>query len=244
MLYAPTWRDDRTEMVDYVDLASFAGELGDDHVLLVRGHSRTLRYGQDLEADRLIDVTSYPSMADLLLLADVLVTDYSSAMFDFAGTGKPIVFFTPDLAHYSTDLRGFYFDLLAEAPGPVVARSRRPARRDPRRGCRGSRIRRPARRLARALHPARRRSAPGERVVQRDARGGLARVSPAGVQLSVRDVSTAVAGAADEAAMNPVPQLRCMIASTAMKRSRSASEPELRDRGDDQQQPGRASGPR
>ncbi len=120
VLYAPTWRDDRTEMVDYVDLASFAGELGPDRVLLVRGHSRTLRYGQDLEADRLIDVTSYPSMADLLLLADVFVTDYSSAMFDFAATGRPMVFFTPDLAHYSTDLRGFYFDLLAEAPGPVV----------------------------------------------------------------------------------------------------------------------------
>ena len=120
VLYAPTWRDDRTEMVDYVDLASFAGELGDDHVLLVRGHSRTLRYGQDLEADRLIDVTSYPNMADLLQVADVFVTDYSSAMFDVIGTDKPLVFFTPDLAHYSTDLRGFYFDLLAEAPGPVV----------------------------------------------------------------------------------------------------------------------------
>ncbi|MEO8094794.1 MAG: CDP-glycerol glycerophosphotransferase family protein, partial [Pseudolysinimonas sp.] len=120
VLYAPTWRDDRTEMVDYVDLTSFAAELGEDHVLLVRGHSRTLRYGQDLAGDRLIDVTSYPSMTELLLLADVLVTDYSSVMFDFAGTGKPIVFFTPDLAHYSTDLRGFYFDLLAEAPGAVV----------------------------------------------------------------------------------------------------------------------------
>jgi CDP-glycerol glycerophosphotransferase len=120
VLYAPTWRDDRTEMVDYLDLASFAGELGPDRVLLVRGHSRTLRYGQDLEADRLIDVTSYPSMADLLQLADVFVTDYSSAMFDFAATGRPMVFFTPDLSHYSTDLRGFYFDLLAEAPGPVV----------------------------------------------------------------------------------------------------------------------------
>ncbi|HEU0205134.1 MAG TPA: CDP-glycerol glycerophosphotransferase family protein [Pseudolysinimonas sp.] len=120
VLYAPTWRDDRTEMVDYVDLASFAGELGHDHVLLVRGHSRTLRYGQDLEADRLIDVTSYPNMADLLQVADVFVTDYSSAMFDVVGTDKPLVFFTPDLAHYSTDLRGFYFDLLAEAPGPVV----------------------------------------------------------------------------------------------------------------------------
>lgn len=120
ILYAPTWRDDRTEMVDYVDLASFAGELGPDRVLLVRGHSRTLRYGQDLAADRLIDVTSYPSMSDLLQLADVFVTDYSSAMFDFAATERPMVFFTPDLAHYSTDLRGFYFDLLAEAPGPVV----------------------------------------------------------------------------------------------------------------------------
>jgi CDP-glycerol glycerophosphotransferase (TagB/SpsB family) len=120
VLYAPTWRDDRTEMVDYVDLTSFVSELGDDHVLLVRGHSRTLRYGHDLEAAGLIDVTSYPNMADMLLIADVLVTDYSSVMFDFAATGRPMVFFTPDLAHYSEDLRGFYFDLLAEAPGPVV----------------------------------------------------------------------------------------------------------------------------
>jgi CDP-glycerol glycerophosphotransferase (TagB/SpsB family) len=121
VLYAPTWRDDRTEMVDYLDLARFADELGPDHVLLVRGHSRTLRYGQDLVGERLVDVTSYPSMSELLLVADVLVTDYSSSMFDFAATGKPMIFFTPDLAHYSEDLRGFYFDLLAEAPGPVVA---------------------------------------------------------------------------------------------------------------------------
>ena len=120
VLYAPTWRDDRTEMVDYLDLTSFASELDDDTVLLVRGHSRTLRYGRDLEAERLIDVTSYPNVADLLEVSDVLVTDYSSVMFDFSATGRPIIFFTPDLAHYSSDLRGFYFDLLAEAPGPVV----------------------------------------------------------------------------------------------------------------------------
>jgi CDP-glycerol glycerophosphotransferase len=120
VLYAPTWRDDRTEMVDYLDLTSFARELRPNHVLLVRGHSRTLRYGKDLEADGLIDVTSYPNVADLLEVADLLVTDYSSVMFDFSATGRPVVFFTPDLAHYSSDLRGFYFDLLAEAPGPVV----------------------------------------------------------------------------------------------------------------------------
>lgn len=121
VLYAPTWRDDRTEMVDFVDLAAFARDLDAGHVVLARGHSRTLAHGQDLEGAGLIDVTSYPDMADLLLVADVLVTDYSSVMFDFAGTGRPIVFFTPDLAHYSADLRGFYFDLLADAPGPVVS---------------------------------------------------------------------------------------------------------------------------
>ncbi|TPX03885.1 glycosyl/glycerophosphate transferase [Schumannella luteola] len=120
VLYAPTWRDDRTEIVDYLDLSSFAEQLPDDTVLLVRGHSRTLPYGRDLRGDRLIDVTTYPDVAELLLVADILVTDYSSVMFDFAATGRPIVYFTPDLAHYSEDLRGFYFDLLAEAPGPVV----------------------------------------------------------------------------------------------------------------------------
>jgi CDP-glycerol glycerophosphotransferase len=121
VLYAPTWRDDRTEMVDFVDLAAFAADLDRGHVVLARGHSRTLAHGQDLLGENLLDVTSYPDMADLLLVADVLVTDYSSVMFDYAGTGRPIVFFTPDLAHYSADLRGFYFDLLAEAPGPVVS---------------------------------------------------------------------------------------------------------------------------
>lgn len=120
VLYAPTWRDDRTEMVDYLDLERFAEALPPGDVLLVRGHSRTLPFGRDLEGARLLDVTGYPDMGDLLLVADVLVTDYSSVMFDFASTGRPIVFYTPDLRHYSEDLRGFYFDLLAEAPGPVV----------------------------------------------------------------------------------------------------------------------------
>ena len=68
----------------------------------------------------MLDVTSYPDISDLFLIADALITDYSSVMFDFSVTGKPIFFFTPDLAHYRDDLRGFYFDLLAGAPGPVL----------------------------------------------------------------------------------------------------------------------------
>jgi CDP-glycerol glycerophosphotransferase len=120
VLYTPTWREDRDEMVDLLDLAVFADRLPPDTVLLVRGHSRTLAFGQDLRADRLVDVTTYPDVADLMLVADVLVTDYSSVMFDFVTTDKPMVFYVPDLAHYGDVLRGFYFDLIAEAPGPVV----------------------------------------------------------------------------------------------------------------------------
>jgi CDP-glycerol glycerophosphotransferase (TagB/SpsB family) len=120
VLYAPTWRDDRNELVDDLDLVRFAAALPADHVVLVRGHSRTLGHGRDLRGERLTDVTSYPDVADLMLAADVLVTDYSSVMFDFAATGKPMVFFVPDLEHYGERLRGFYFDLLADAPGPVV----------------------------------------------------------------------------------------------------------------------------
>ncbi len=118
LLYAPTWRDDRSEMVDFLDLAELAAAA--DAVVLVRGHSRTLQPGVDAHGPRVIDVTSYPDVSQLLLAADALITDYSSVMFDFSVTGKPMYFFTPDIEHYRGELRGFYFDLAAHAPGPVV----------------------------------------------------------------------------------------------------------------------------
>ena len=71
-----------------------------------------------------IDVSDRAESAELYLAADMLVTDYSSAMFDFAVTGKPMVFFTYDLEHYRDDLRGFYFDLAEVAPGPLAAHQR------------------------------------------------------------------------------------------------------------------------
>ena len=68
----------------------------------------------------MIDVSRHGDPAELFLAADALVTDYSSVMFDFALTGKPMLFFLYDLARYRDELRGFYFDLVADAPGPVV----------------------------------------------------------------------------------------------------------------------------
>ncbi|WP_119697251.1 CDP-glycerol glycerophosphotransferase family protein [Microbacterium halotolerans] len=118
LLYAPTWRDDREEIVDFVDPERLAADRG--AVVLVRGHSRTLLPGHDVTAPRVIDVTAYSDTAELMLAADALITDYSSVMFDFSVTGKPMHFLVPDLEHYRGALRGFYFDLLKRAPGPVA----------------------------------------------------------------------------------------------------------------------------
>jgi CDP-glycerol glycerophosphotransferase len=121
LLYAPTWRDDRPDHVDHLDVAAFASQLGDGYVTLIRGHSRTLLPGEDVHAPNVLDVTGYPDVSELFLAADALITDYSSVMFDFTVTGKPVFFFTPDLDHYRQKLRGFYFDLIPVAPGPVVS---------------------------------------------------------------------------------------------------------------------------
>jgi CDP-glycerol glycerophosphotransferase len=80
-----------------------------------------------------MDVSVYPDISELFLICDVLVTDYSSSMFDFAVTGRPMVFFAYDLERYRDHVRGFYFDFDAEAPGPLLRTSREvvEALRDP-----------------------------------------------------------------------------------------------------------------
>jgi CDP-glycerol glycerophosphotransferase len=74
----------------------------------------------DIDRPGVFDVSFHPNVSDLYLAADVMITDYSSTMFDFAVTGKPLLFFTYDLAHYRDTLRGFYFDFHLSAPGPLL----------------------------------------------------------------------------------------------------------------------------
>jgi CDP-glycerol glycerophosphotransferase (TagB/SpsB family) len=122
-MYAPTWRPVAADGSDalLVDLPRLAGELGPEWTVLLRGHVRTLGRSDAVETAGVIDVGTYPQVSDLFLVADVLITDYSSMMFDYSVTGKPIVFFAPDIDQYTDDrVRGTYFDLEALAPGPVV----------------------------------------------------------------------------------------------------------------------------
>jgi CDP-glycerol glycerophosphotransferase len=127
VLYTPTWRDDLLDAhgaLDFsqqLDLDQFAERLGDDHVLLLRLHYKVTDRLGPLDRPGVLDVSYHPDINELYLAADVLVTDYSSTMFDFAVTGRPIVFFTYDLEDYRDRLRGFYFDFEEIAPGPLLA---------------------------------------------------------------------------------------------------------------------------
>ncbi|GAB2848284.1 hypothetical protein GCM10022221_54550 [Actinocorallia aurea] len=124
VLYAPTWRDDQfygqgRYKADWnIDLDVFGRELGDDHVLVARLHPNVVDGAPD--APFLRDASLYPDIAELYLAADVMVSDYSSVMFDFANLRRPMLFYTYDLSHYRDKLRGFYFDFESEAPGPLL----------------------------------------------------------------------------------------------------------------------------
>ncbi len=127
MLYAPTWRDNA-----YYDKQNykFATEMnfeqmfqafGKDSILLVKYHYMVQEkidwssyQGFIKEMDAKVDI------AELYLVSDLLITDYSSVMFDYSLLHRPMFFYTYDLDHYKNQLRGFYFDLMKEAPGPVV----------------------------------------------------------------------------------------------------------------------------
>ncbi|MEA2215444.1 MAG: hypothetical protein QOK19_1005 [Solirubrobacteraceae bacterium] len=117
VLYAPTHREYHDGYVPTLDLATVAEALGPDHVILSRAHYFYEHAGR---ADGQVrDVSAHPSVEDLMLAANVLVTDYSSIMFDYAVLDRPIVIHAPDWEVYRT-LRGTYFDLMEQAPGPVT----------------------------------------------------------------------------------------------------------------------------
>ena len=122
ILYGPTWRERPTDR-DFLRqmMRTWEAGLGPSDVLLVRAHNHDqvlARY--EGASEQVVNLSSHPDAQDLLAISDVLVTDYSSMFFDFAVTGRPIIFFPYDLAEYRDEVRGFYFDLEAEAPGPLA----------------------------------------------------------------------------------------------------------------------------
>lgn len=127
VLYAPTWRDDQFyEKGKYrfefqFDLERMKRQYGDDFVLVVRMHYLVAENFDFAAYDGfIIDASNYYDIADLYLISDVLITDYSSVFFDYAALNRPIIFYMYDLDDYRDRLRGFYFDIENDAPGLIV----------------------------------------------------------------------------------------------------------------------------
>ena len=129
ILYAPTWRESLRPSTGAAGCAAAHGpgpvgaldgpSLAEllDAVVLMRSHHMN-RAGC---VPGMIDVSGYPCVEELMLAADILVSDYSSIFFDFALTGKPAVVYAPDLASYRDVERGLYGDWPLGSGLPVAA---------------------------------------------------------------------------------------------------------------------------
>ena len=126
ILYAPTWRDDDSYDVGKVkfklklDLEKLEKAISDEYIVLVRNHYLITDSDVDDYKHFAVDVSHYDDIAELYLITDVLITDYSSVFFDFANLRRPMLFYMYDLERYEEELRGFYIDIYNEVPGPIL----------------------------------------------------------------------------------------------------------------------------
>ena len=124
VLYTPTFRDEKkyNNVFDYLDLKKFNEILGNDYVLALRLHPKIKDfYTENIESsEEYIDCSDYPSEQELMMISDILITDYSSIMIEFAVLDKPIMFFVYDLDNYLKTERGFYYDFEKTVPGKLV----------------------------------------------------------------------------------------------------------------------------
>lgn len=122
VLYAPTHREWLPPGQPVLDVEELGRRLGPDTMLLVRAHYFYVPASVADAPERrgsIVDVSAYPVVEDLYLAADVMITDYSSAMFDYAVLDRPVVIHAPDWPTYQ-QLRGVYFDLMEQPPGAVA----------------------------------------------------------------------------------------------------------------------------
>jgi CDP-glycerol glycerophosphotransferase len=109
---------DRFDMM--LDLEELRKALADEYVILVRPHYFVAdKYEMPEDGTFVFDGGRTGKIEDLFPITDILITDYSSVMFDFALTEKPMIFFAYDLEEYTGDTRGAYFDISTEAPGAL-----------------------------------------------------------------------------------------------------------------------------
>ncbi len=128
ILYAPTWRDSTNggrscELAPPINPMLWESELKDSYVILFRMHAYTNKLvGIDFNST-LRDFSEYPEINDLFKISDILISDYSASIVDYAILKRPIICFAYDYESYKND-RGLYLDLSREMPSGIIRHER------------------------------------------------------------------------------------------------------------------------
>ncbi|MYL47792.1 glycosyltransferase [Virgibacillus halodenitrificans] len=120
VLFAPTFRDWKTNSVESIlaDVKEISENTNDDSVILLRLHYLLAEKLKDFPMPSNVrDVSDYDDIQELFIVTDILITDYSSLMFDFSVLCRPIILYCYDWSEYAAK-RGVYFNLEKNAPGP------------------------------------------------------------------------------------------------------------------------------
>lgn len=127
ILYAPTWRDDEYydkgeyKFATEMDFDKMYEELKDEYTLIVKFHYLVKEnINWDKYNNFVIQCDADWDIQELYLISDIMITDYSSVMFDYALLKRPMIFYAYDLENYKNNLRDFYFDMVSEVPGPII----------------------------------------------------------------------------------------------------------------------------
>lgn len=120
ILYAPTWRESVDGGKTYtikpsIDFKKWKDRLGDKYIVLFRAHHLTTKVLNVKFDDFIFDVSNYESVNKLMIVSDVLITDYSAIAFDYSILCKPIFCFAYDYETYLTQ-RGTYFEIDEKYP--------------------------------------------------------------------------------------------------------------------------------
>ncbi len=121
ILYAPTFRDINLGSDTVLgDVEKMAEKLPNDYILGLRLHPYVARIAKRLHKENVCDLSDERSLSELIMASDLLITDYSSIIYEYCITKKPMIFYAYDLDDYINNGRGFYNNYTSNVPGPVI----------------------------------------------------------------------------------------------------------------------------
>ncbi|MCO4852875.1 bifunctional glycosyltransferase/CDP-glycerol:glycerophosphate glycerophosphotransferase [Bacillus vallismortis] len=122
ILYAPTFRGNASQRQRFnlkLDLDHLREHLNAEYTILLKLHPSTKETISDIDSYNFIFDMSHEDIDVLMIVSNLLVTDYSSVIFEYSILRRPIIFFAFDLEDYLSE-RGFYFDYKSNLPGPIA----------------------------------------------------------------------------------------------------------------------------